>query len=208
MTTPRRRIGIFGGTFDPVHLGHLILAEQCREQGRLEQVWFIPAASPPHKQGKPITRFEQRVEMLELALAGNPAFRIDPIEQSLSFPSYTADTLVALRPRHPDCDFFLLIGSDSMSELPGWYKPRQIVENSGLLVMLRAKHPMKSVEEMRAALGLETDFPLKIEHIQEPPIIDISSRDMRQRVAQGRTVRYLIPRAVEAYIADKHLYRS
>ena len=95
----RMRIGIFGGTFDPVHLGHLILAEQCREQGRLDQVWFIPAARPPHKQGRPLTSFAQRVEMLSLAVAGNPVFRVDSLEKDRPGPSYTVDTLEEIQGR-------------------------------------------------------------------------------------------------------------
>src|SRR3954467_10774395 len=86
------RVGIFGGTFDPVHLGHLILAEQCREQGRLDQLWFVPAPRPPHKQDRTLTRFVQRVEMLQLAIAGQPAFRVEEMEKERSGPSFTVDT--------------------------------------------------------------------------------------------------------------------
>src|SRR5262249_60569098 len=103
------RIGIFGGTFDPVHHGHLILAEQAREQGRLDEVWFVPAPRPPQKEAQAITRFDQRVEMLTLALAGQPAFRIDRIEGHRNGPSYTVDTLTELRQRHPEHEFWLLI---------------------------------------------------------------------------------------------------
>src|SRR5437660_8299637 len=94
-----RRIGIFGGTFDPVHLGHLILAEQCREQGRLDQVWFLPSAHPPHKPEGHLTRFDQRVEMLQLALAGHEAFRVEEVEKELPAPGHTADTVTELRRR-------------------------------------------------------------------------------------------------------------
>src|SRR5262245_22067300 len=117
------RIGIFGGTFDPVHLGHLILAENCREQGRLDQVWFIPAPAPPHKLDRSITSFERRVEMLQLALAGNPAFQINEVEKDRSGPSYTVDTLAELQHRHPGDEFFLLIGSDTLADLPAWREP-------------------------------------------------------------------------------------
>jgi nicotinate-nucleotide adenylyltransferase len=203
-----RRIGVFGGTFDPVHLGHLVLAEKCREQGRLDEVWFIPAGVPPHKQGLSISRFDQRVEMIELAIAGNAAFRVEPIESERPGPNYTADTLEELKRRHPAAEFFLLIGSDSLSDLPGWYQPRRIVENAGLLVMLRAQYPGHSPDELRAALALPESVPLRIEWVQAPPLIDIASRDLRRRVAEGRSIRYLVPRAVEIYIAEKHLYRE
>src|SRR6516165_2527176 len=102
------RVGIFGGTFDPVHLAHLILAEQCREQARLDQVWFIPAARPPHKPDRALTPLAQRVEMLALAVAGQPTFRIDDLEKNRPGPSYTADTLAELHQRRPEDDFFLM----------------------------------------------------------------------------------------------------
>src|ERR1043166_8120758 len=106
------RIGIFGAPFDPVHMGHLILAEQCRDQAKLDQVWFLPAAHPPHKTGAALTRFEQRCEMIELATAGHPAFKVERIEKDLPPPSYTAETLSELHRRHPGDEFFLLMGSD------------------------------------------------------------------------------------------------
>jgi nicotinate-nucleotide adenylyltransferase len=206
MITPRR-VGVFGGTFDPVHLGHLIVAEQCREQGRLDEVWFVPANVPPHKVDKRVSRFDQRAEMIELAIAGNPAFRVERIEGERPGPSFTADTLAELRRRHPGADLFLLLGSDSLAELPTWYEPRRIVENAGLLVMLRASHPLRTADAMRAALGLPPSAPLRLEHVEEPPIIDISSRALRERVAAGRSLRYLVPRAVECYVHEKGLYR-
>src|SRR5262245_45892887 len=100
-----RRVGIFGGTFDPVHLGHLILAEQCREQGSLDEVCFVPAYVPPHKQDRFLTPFEQRVEMIELAIAGNAAFHVDTIERELPDPNYTAYTLEEMHRRHPGVEF-------------------------------------------------------------------------------------------------------
>ena len=202
-----RRIGVFGGTFDPVHLGHLVLAEQCREQGRLDAVWFVPAGVPPHKLGLPITRFDQRAEMIELAIAGNSAFRVDALEAGRPGPHYTADTLEELARRHPADEFFLLIGSDSLADLPGWHEPQRIVRSARLLVMLRANHPARSAEELRTVLGLPDAVPLRVEWVQAPPLIDIASRDLRRRIAEGRSVRYLVPRAVEVYIAEKQLYR-
>src|SRR5262245_21295900 len=108
------RIGIFGGTFDPIHMGHLILAEQCRDQASLDQVWFMPSAHPPHKADKPVTRFEQRCEMIELAIAGHTSFRVERIEKELPPPSYTAETLAELHQRNPEHEFFLLMGSDAL----------------------------------------------------------------------------------------------
>jgi len=201
------RIGVFGGTFDPVHYGHLIMAEQCREQGRLDQVWFVPAPRPPHKAELPLTKFEQRVEMLALAIAGNPAFRIDEIEKERSGPSFTVDTLAELHKRHPGNEFVLLIGSDTLKDLPLWHDPAGVLRRSSLLVLRRANHPLLTPEQLRAAIPLPADVPLRLD-IVEAPLIGISSRDLRRRVVLGRSLRYFMPRAVECYIHDKQLYRG
>ena len=199
------RVGVFGGTFDPVHLAHLVLAEQCREQAGLDQVLFVPAALPPHKQQQPLTPFEKRVEMLQLAIAGNPAFRVEEIEKNRPGPSYTVDTLAKLHQARPGDQLFFILGSDSLRELPLWYEPRRILELAGLLVNPRPDADLPTEAELRAALQIDAAFPLRQQVIESPPIA-ISSRDIRKRIAEGRSVRYLIPRAVEAYIADKGLY--
>jgi nicotinate-nucleotide adenylyltransferase len=201
------RIGVFGGTFDPVHLGHLILAEQCREQGRLDQVWFVPAASPPHKQGQPLTPFAQRVEMLALALAGQPAFRIEELEKERPGPSFTVHTLEEIRRRHPAAALALPVGADTLADLPHWYQPARVVELAELLVTPRPGWPLPTAAELQAALRLPAGVALRL-HIVEAPLIDIASRDLRRRAAEGRSLRYLVPRAVAAYIADKRLYAS
>jgi nicotinate-nucleotide adenylyltransferase len=200
-----QRIGLFGGTFDPVHLGHLIVAEQCREQARLDQVWFVPSARPPHKPDRVLTPFGKRVEMLALAIAGQPAFRVDEVEQERPGPSYTADTLDVLRQRHPDAEFYWIIGSDVLPDLPGWYEPGRVVESAGLLVVARPGWPVWPQEQLRAALRLSTDAALRFQVIHSP-LIEIASRDLRQRRAEGRSLRYLVPRAVECYIDTHQLY--
>ena len=202
-----RRVGVFGGTFDPVHLGHLVLAEQCREQARLDEVWFVPSARPPHKLDRPLTPFDRRAEMLALAVAGNPAFRVDQSEKDRPGPSFTADTLDDFRRRHPDCEFFLLIGSDTLKDLPSWRDPARVVEAATLLVVARPHSPVPPPEQVRAALGLAGQAPLRLQVVQAP-LIDIASRDLRDRAAHGRSLRYLVPRAVECYIEDKGLYRG
>ena len=201
------RIGVFGGTFDPIHYGHLILAEQCREQGRLDEVWFVPAPRPPQKSEDALTRFEQRVEMLALAIAGHRAFRIDELEKERSGPSYTVDTLAELQRRHPSDEFCLLVGSDTLLDLPHWYEPQRVVQLASLLVMRRPNNEVLPLEELRARLYLPSSVPLRLE-VVETPLIDISSRDLRRRVAAGRSVRYFLPRAVEIYIQDKKLYQA
>jgi nicotinate-nucleotide adenylyltransferase len=195
------RIGVFGGTFDPVHLGHLILAEQCREQGGLDQVWFVPAARPPHKPERELTPFAQRVEMLNLAIAGQPAFRVEELEKDRPGPSYTVATLEELNQRHPGSEWFLLIGGDALRDLGGWYQPARIVELATLLVMPRLGVEQASLDQWRTSLGPTTRL-----QVMDVPLIEISSTELRQRVRNGRSIRYLVPRAVEVYIREKGLY--
>jgi nicotinate-nucleotide adenylyltransferase len=200
-----QRIGIFGGTFDPVHLAHLIMAEQSREQGQLDQVWFVPAARPPHKQDRPCTPFAQRVEMLALAIAGQPAFRVEELEKDRPGLSYTADTLTEVCRQHPEDAFFLLVGSDTLADLPHWHAPVRVIESAGLLVWVRPSSTALSADELRTRLRLPESVPLNLQIIRGP-LIDISSSDLRQRAREGRSLRYLVPRAVECYLQEKHLY--
>lgn len=203
-----RRIGVYGGTFDPIHLGHLILAEQCREAGRLDEVWFVPSGRQPLKQDHAITDFDRRVEMIELAIAGQPAFRIEPIEKEMTGLTYTADMLALLHQRHPDDELFFLLGSDSLQDLHCWHDPHRVIASATLLVMLRAGHATLTAEQLRAALSLPAQLELRLEFVPEPPLIDLASSDLRRRIAAGRSIRYLVPRSVECYIADHRLYRD
>jgi nicotinate-nucleotide adenylyltransferase len=201
------RIGIFGGTFDPVHLGHLVMAEQCREQAGLDQVWFVLAARPPHKPEGELTAFARRVEMLQLALAGQPAFRVEELEKDRPGPSYTADTLEAIHRRQPDLDLHFIIGSDSLVDLPQWREPARIVAQAALLVVTRPGFRIQPIEEVRQALELPNETPLRFQVI-ESPLIDIASSDLRRRAAEGKSLRYQVPRAVECYIEQHQLYRK
>jgi nicotinate-nucleotide adenylyltransferase len=200
------RVGIFGGTFDPVHVGHLILAEQAREQARLDEVWFVPAPRPPHKDEPALTRFDYRAEMLALAVAGQPAFRIDEVEKERAGPSYTVDTLQELRRLHQGHTFLLLVGSDSLADLPAWREPQRILEMAGLVVMARPGAALVSPDVLRQRLGLPPGSPVPLE-VVGAPLIDVSSRDLRRRVGEGRSIRYFVPRAVEVYVHEKRLYR-
>lgn len=201
------RVGVFGGTFDPVHLGHLILAEQCREQARLDQVWFVPAARPPHKQERELTPFAQRFDMLALAVAGYPVFQVQDLEKDRPGPSYTVDTLAELGQRHARADLYLILGSDCLPDLPNWRAPARIAAQAGLLIVARPAWPIWPADQLRAALQLAEEAPLRMQ-IVHAPLMDIASRDLRRRCAEGRSIRFLVPRSVESYIETHHLYRS
>ena len=200
------RIGIFGGTFDPVHMGHLILAEQCRDQAKLDEVWFLPSYIPPHKAGAGVTRFEQRCDMLDLAVAGHPAFRIDRIEKELPEPSFTARTLAELHARHPGNEFFLLMGSDCLPDLPSWYEPRRVIELAGLVVVPRPGVMLWTAERLAKALGVDVSA-VRLRFVA-CPMIEIASRELRRAVADGMSVRYMVPRAVEEYVRERKLYTA
>jgi nicotinate-nucleotide adenylyltransferase len=202
-----RRVAVFGGTFDPVHVGHLIVAEQCREQARLDEVWFVPAARPPHKPEGALTPFDRRVEMLELAVAGRPDFRVDEIERELPGPSYTAETLADLAARRPNTDLHFILGADSLTDLPQWREPARILELATILAVGRPGWTVPPADELCSALKLVANAPLRVQVIQSP-LIEISSRDLRRRVALGRSLRYLVPRAIEVYIQNHRLYQG
>jgi nicotinate-nucleotide adenylyltransferase len=143
--------------------------------------------------------------MLQLAVAGHPAFRIDELESERSGPSYTVDTLEELARRHPGNDWHLVVGSDTLAELGTWHDPVGIVRRAGLVVTTRPGVPIAPPDEVRRSLGLPPDVPLRLQAV-ETPLVDISSSDIRRRAAAGRSVRYLVPRAVECYLQEKHLY--
>ncbi|MCI0703925.1 MAG: nicotinate-nucleotide adenylyltransferase [Planctomycetia bacterium] len=200
------RIGIFGGTFDPVHMGHLILAEQCRAQAELDEVWFMPNYIPPHKADKGVTRFEQRCEMLGFAIAGHGAFKVEVIEKELPEPSYTARTLEKLHEQHPGSEFFLLMGSDCLPDLPGWYEPKLVIERAGLVVVPRPGVMLWTAERLAKALKVEVSA-VRLQFVA-CPMIEIASRELRRAITDGMSIRYMVPRAVEEFIRNHKLYSA
>ena len=198
------RIGIFGGTFNPIHTGHLILAEQCRDQAGLHEVWFLPSYHPPHKATSGITRFEQRCDMIELATAGHPSFRLERIEKELPPPSYTVETLAELIRRHPEHEFHLLMGADQLPDLPMWYEPVRLIEQAGLIVVPRPGVVLWTAERLAKALGVDVE-KVRLRFVA-CPMIEIASRELRRAIADGMSVRYLLPRSVEEYIRERKLY--
>jgi nicotinate-nucleotide adenylyltransferase len=196
------RLGIFGGTFDPIHQGHLILAEQCRESCRLDRVWFVVAGAPPHKLGER-TPVAHRLEMVKIAIAGHPAFAVSDIEAARPGPHYSVETLETIRRDHPDDEMFFLIGADSLADLPGWRAPARIAQLATIVVVNR---PGIDVMDSSTPLDLAPDsHPLVSVSM---PLIGIASSDLRRRLAERRTIRYLLPRGVEAYIEAQNLYQQ
>ncbi len=201
------RLGIFGGTFDPVHLGHLILAESCREAARLDEVWFVPAATPPHKQGRPLSDATRRIEMLELAIAGHPQFKVCRLEIERGGVSYTVETLRQIRALVPEAELFLLLGADSLEELHTWREAEVICELALPLVVRRPNHAPRIHESLLSRIGPARWEQIRA-HMVDMPLIELSSTEIRHRVAQGKSIRYRVPRAVEEYIRTHGLYRA
>jgi len=201
------RLGIFGGSFDPVHYGHLLLAESCREQCRLDRVWFLPAAVPPHKKGKVLAPAKGRVEMLELAISGNEQFAVSTLELDRGGISYTVDTLRAITAQQPGDELFFLMGADSLHEMVTWREPAEICRLATPVVVHRADSPPPDFAVLGDLVAVQRLTEIRSCQV-EMPIIDLSSTDLRQRAASGRSLRYRTPRAVEKYIETQGLYRA
>jgi len=194
-------IGVLGGTFDPVHHGHLAIAEEAREALGLEHVKLIPAALPPHKPGRPVTAPEHRLAMLELATAGNPSFAVSRIELDRGGVSYTVDTLEAMQAAGAR-DVWFIMSSEALAGFPEWRHPDRILELCRLAVVPRGGND-------RPDLARVVDrFPGRADRFVflSGPLLPISGSVVRRRVAAGRSIRYLVPDAVARYIADHRLY--
>ena len=205
-----RRIGLFGGTFDPPHVGHLALAEWARESLRLDRVLFVPAGRPPHKGRARLSAVAHRLAMTRLAVRDNPAFTVSSLEARRDGPSFTVDTLRALRRREPRARVFLLMGADSLEEFPTWRDPEAILAFATLVVAPRpgaspapGRVPWRGTPEAgsRRLAGARRIAWLGC------PVLDVSSSAIRARLRSGRTARYLVPDAVARYIARHRLYR-
>lgn len=199
------RLGILGGSFDPVHFGHLLLAETCREQCGLEQVWFLPAAAPPHKLGRALTPANHRLAMLQLAIAGHDAFAVSPLEIERGGVSYTVQTLAELQQRQPDAELFFLMGADSLQDLPTWREPARVCQLAIPVVVRRRGSPEPELDVLRELVSAERLERIRQYQVQMP-VVEFSSTAIRQSVAAGRSIRYQMPRAVEKYIQSQGLY--
>jgi len=198
------RVGIFGGTFDPIHLGHLILAQRCLESAKLESVIFLPTYQSPLKENRPQCSDSQRIEMLKLAIDGNPKFEVSRFEIEQSERSFTIDTLRHLSRERSDDRLFFIMGSDSLANFHRWKQPREICELADLLIVER---PEVNVDFERLTQVVGADLVDKIQsNIVQSPLIEISSTEIRQRSSQRQSIRYLLPRAIEKYIENAKIY--
>jgi len=195
------RLGILGGTFDPPHIAHLILAEMAREQLRLDRVLWVPAADPPHKPGTVVAPIEHRLAMLRLALANNPDFEISLVDVERPGPHYSADMLEIVYERYAQPELIFLIGGDSLRDLPLWHQPWRVIQHAMLGVMQRTREEI----DLRA---LEQQIPGIIDRILpvDAPLIELSSNLIRSLRAQSRSIRYMVPAPIEAYISSHSLY--
>lgn len=198
------RLGIYGGTFDPVHYGHLVLAETCRAQLQLDEVRFVPAATPPHKPNHKISEGHARADMLSFAVSGYPEFVIDRRELKRKGPSYTVDTLAEFKAERPDAELYFLMGADSLRDLLTWRDPDRITQLATLVACNRPGLPNLDLDQVAAWVGPE--LAGRIRTIQIPGT-DISASELRDRIQFGRNIRFLTPRSVEAFVIEHKLYR-
>jgi nicotinate-nucleotide adenylyltransferase len=203
----RARIGILGGTFDPVHYAHLAIAEEVYCALHLTGVLFVPAGQPPHKIGEQLTPVEHRVAMLELAIRPNPHFSFSLVDVEREGPSYTVDTLRLLRSElGPDADLYFVIGGDSLRDLPTWYDPAGILDQATIVALMRPGYA--EVEAERAMLFARLPALEQRLIVLEGPRMDLSSTELRRRVATGRPIKYQTPDEVEDYIRRHRLYQK
>lgn len=214
-----QRLGLMGGTFNPVHLGHLRAAEEIAESLKLDQVCFMPSAQPPHKSPEPLVSYEQRLKMLELAVAERPGFWVSDLENHLPRPSYTVNTVRAFSAAAEADQIFFMVGLDSFMTLAAWREYRELLRRASFVVFGRAGIE-PGLDDMRAMLteiepeirwnAMEAAFTgpnLKPIHFHPGGKLAISSTDLRGRLEAGASVRYLVPEPVRDYIEEHGLYR-
>lgn len=204
MTEKKHRVGIMGGTFDPIHIGHLVTAEAVRNEYGLDKVIFIPAAVPPHKQEQQVTPALHRYIMTVLATYSNPYFEVSPIEMNRPGPSYTIDTIYELVEKYgQDTDFYFITGADAIAEIPTWDRIEELL---GLCQFIAATRQgfLPNVDNIKDYFG---ELGEKRIHRLNTPELEISSTDIRSRIKNGVSIKYIVPLAVEQYIYKEGLYK-
>ena len=198
------RVGVLGGTFDPIHYAHLVIAEESRLRLQLDRVLFVPSGQPPHKLTKVITPAEHRLEMLQLAIASNPHFELSRLDMDRCGPCYSIDLLEILQSQlKPDAELYFIVGLDSLAELPTWHEPARLIRLCRLAVVGRPGYHVDMVQ-------LETILPGVASRLDfvEAPEMGISSSEIQRRVQTGLPIKYQLPEPVEAYIVEHGLYRA
>jgi len=201
---PREQIGLFGGTFDPPHLGHLILASEAYSQLGLDRLLWILTPEPPHKQDQLITTIAHRLAMVKLAIEGNPTFELSRVELDRPGPHYTLDTVELIAEQYPDADVTPIIGGDSLRDLPKWSRPKELLQACHWVGVMRRPGEQENLEV------LENDLPgisSKV-HYVDAPLLEIASREIRTRIKDGKPYQYYLHPAVYEYIVDNHLYQQ
>lgn len=198
-----KKIGIMGGTFDPPHVGHLAMAEYVREELELNQVWFIPTGKIPHKDSRETAASADRLAMVELAIAGNPWFRIESLEVENGGYSYTFETLEKIKTAYPEADLTFIVGADSLDYMECWREPERIFRLCTVAAVNRMGFDKEQMAQKQAALAEQ--FGARIQRV-DMPLIGVSSTEIRERIRQGRSVRYLVRDEVLAYIKTHDLY--
>lgn len=202
-----QRIGLYGGSFDPIHFGHLISARCIAEQIGLDRVILIPSARPPHKQGQAITDPKHRLAMTRLAVEGDPLFEVSEVELHRAGPSYTFDTVQQFQSvLGASADLFWIIGADSLPELPSWYRIGDLVQRVSIITARRPGFPSPDIAPLAAVVG-EAYAQRLLTQCCVTPEIDISSTAIRSRAVLERPIRYLVPEGVASYILNEGLYR-
>ena len=197
------RIGVFGGTFDPIHLGHLVAGQEVCSQLGLEKVLFVPTGIPPHKLNAKVTAVEHRVAMVELAIASNPCFELSRVDVDRPGPSFTVDTLQLLLAQWPpNTESYFIMGLDSLAEITTWHRPERLIQLCRLAVVGRPGYKA-DLSELEAVLPGITSRVVCV----PMPWLEISSTDLHRRVRRGTPIKYLVPEAVERYIYQHGLYR-
>lgn len=200
----RERIGLFGGTFDPPHIGHLILASEAQYQLELTRLLWTLTPEPPHKQDQAITPIEHRLAMLNLAIADNPSFELSRLELDRPGPHYTLDTIKLVAAQNPDAEIVPVIGGDSLHDLPTWHHPQELLYAAHWIGVMRRPGETANLEELERELpGISSKV-----HYVDAPLLEIASREIRSRIADGRIFRYYLPDPVYHYINQHHLYHQ
>jgi len=202
------RLGLFGGSFDPIHLGHLITASSVAEQLDLQQVIFIPSAMPPHKQYEKLTAPRHRLAMTKLAVRDNPRFTASDIELKRTGPCYTILTIRDMKAAHGQAELFWIIGADSLPELPTWYNIEQLLVECHIVTTSRPGWENQQALQHLADRFNPDQINLIKQNVLTTPRIEISATDIRRRVAAGRSIQYLVPEAVRNYIMEHNLYTT